>query len=558
MKKHLLLGISAFLLSATASHAQQFGFARLYDIMQTKCVSCHSNATPQSGLDLQGSGGDITAKRQSVYNNLVNITPSNASAAAKGYKYIRKGYPEKSFLLRKIAHSGFENGDFALEQPAEGAQMPNAQTALTNSEVELFRQWIYFGAPLTANVANESYINTYYSGLAVPSIPPPAAPAQGTGFQLKLGKIFLAPGEEFEYYIKRELELPDTIEVTRMDLKMNYYSHHFIVFKYDPGQENSVNDGLRVVNTSNVFPDQTRYLMAWSNPGDISLPAGTAYTFPQNTFIDLNYHINNYNTDSILGAEMYLNIYYQPKGTAQKEMFSDIIIYPPTSLIIPATNTELTYTRADFDSGSDLIYNLWSIKSHTHKYGSDFDVYLRNDDGTRGQQVYEGFIDEESGVNLGYYNWSHPPTIYYEPLLSFPAKDGLIQEAKFRNCCTQPFVTFGLTTEDEMMLYYMQYTVDVATGTNEVTKDLPMFEAYPNPFNDATNLRFYLDKSTVVSLEVYDNMGRKVFAQNMGHRAQGLNTITLDAATANMVNGNYLIRLTAGNRVASKQILKVN
>jgi hypothetical protein len=44
----------------------------------------------------------------------------------------------------------------------------------------------------------------------------------------------------------------------------------------------------------------------------------------------------------------------------------------------------------------------------------------------------------------------------------------------------------------------------------------------------------------------------------MGHRAQGLNTITLDATTANMVNGNYLIRLTAGNRVASKQILKVN
>jgi flagellar hook assembly protein FlgD len=85
-----------------------------------------------------------------------------------------------------------------------------------------------------------------------------------------------------------------------------------------------------------------------------------------------------------------------------------------------------------------------------------------------------------------------------------------------------------------------------------------MFETYPNPFNDATNLRFYLDKSTPVSIEVYDNMGRKVFAQNMGHRSQGLNTITLDAATANMVNGNYLIRLTAGNKVASKQIMKVN
>ena len=558
MKKSILLGLTAFLFSATASQGQQFGFARLYSIFQAKCVSCHSNASPTAGLDLEGTGGNTTQKRQAVYNNLVDITPANASAAAKGYKYIRKGYPEKSFLLRKIAHTGFENGEFALEQPAQGVQMPNGQTPLSNVEVELFRQWIYFGAPLTANVADEGIITQYYNGLAVPSIPVPAAPAPGTGFQLKLGKIFLAPGEEFEYYIKRELELPDTVEVTRMDLKMNSFSHHFIVFKYNPGDENQFNDGLRVVNVSNVFPDQTRYLLAWSNPGDISLPEGTAYTFPQNTVVDLNYHINNYSQDSILGAEMYLNVYYQPQGTAQKEMYSDIVLYPFTGLIIPGNNNEMTFTHADYDGSSNLIYNLWSLKSHTHKYGTDYDVYLRNADGTKGQQVYEGFIDEESGINIGYYNWSHPPTIYNDPLVSFPAKFGLIQEAKFRNCCTQPIVTFGLTTEDEMMLYYMQYTTDVATGTEEDTKNIPMFDAYPNPFNDATNLRFHLDKSSTVSIEVFDNLGRKVFSQNMGHRPQGLNTITLDAATANMVNGNYLIRLTAGDKVSSKQIMKIN
>ncbi|UPT66376.1 MAG: T9SS type A sorting domain-containing protein [Sphingobacteriales bacterium JAD_PAG50586_3] len=445
-----------------------------------------------------------------------------------------------------------------LNNRPKGDKCLAAKAQLSSVEVEMFRQWIYFGAPLTSNVADEAVLTQYYNGLAVPSIPVPAAPAPGTGFQLKLGKIFLAPGEEFEYYIKREVVLPDTVEVTRMDLKMNSFSHHFIVFKYDPGQENDFPDGLRVVNFSNVFPDQTRYLLAWSNPGDISLPQGTAYTFPQSTFLDLNYHINNYSQDSILGAEMYLNVYYQPKGTAQKEMFSDIVLYPVTGLIIPGTNNEMTFTRADYVSGSNLIYNLWSLKSHTHKYGTDYDVYLRNADGSKGQQVYEGFLDEESGVNLGYYNWSHPPTAYYDPLLPFPAQYGLIQEAKFRNCCTQPLVTFGLTTEDEMMLYYVQYTTDIATGTDEDTKDVNMFDAYPNPFNDATNLRFHLDKSSTVSIEVFDNLGRKVFTQNMGHRPQGLNTLTLDAATANMVNGNYLIRLTAGDKVSSKQIMKVN
>lgn len=546
------------MLSVPSANAQQFGYTRIYNLFQSKCVSCHSNASPSGGLDLEGTGSNSTQKQQAVYANLVNVSPQNTSAANKGYKLIRKGYPEKSFLLRKVAHNWFEGDALALEQPAEGAQMPNSQTALSKVEVELIRQWIYFGAPQTGNVANETYITQYYNGLAVAPLPVPDAPPAGQGFQLKLGKIFLAPGEEFEYYIKRQLELPGTVEVNRMDLKMNFYSHHFLIFKYDPGQESAYEDGLREVSVLNVFPDQTRYLMAWSNPGDISLPEGTAYTFDQNTYVDLNYHINNYNTDSILGAEMYLNIYYQPQGTAQKEMYSDIIIYPTTSLIIPGNNQEYTYTHGDYVSGSNLTYNLWSIKSHTHKYGTDFDVYLRNSDGSKGDKIYEGCIDEESGIDLGYYNWSHPPTIYYEPLLSFPAKNGLIQEAKFRNCCTSPFVTFGLTTEDEMMLYYMQYTVDVATGTDE-TKAANMFDAFPNPFTDITNLRFYLDKSTEVSIEVYDNVGRKIYHQNIGHRPQGINNLSLDAATANMAKGAYLVRLTtADGKVSSKQLMKID
>jgi flagellar hook assembly protein FlgD len=104
----------------------------------------------------------------------------------------------------------------------------------------------------------------------------------------------------------------------------------------------------------------------------------------------------------------------------------------------------------------------------------------------------------------------------------------------------------------------MQYTTDIATGTNEDVKDIQMLEAFPNPFNDATTLRFHLEKSSNVSIEVYDNLGRKVYGQNMGHKAQGINTITLDAATANMTNGNYLIRLIAGDKIASKQIMRVN
>lgn len=543
------------LLAVSNVNAQQFGFARIYDLFQTKCVSCHSNASPQSGLDLQGSG-NTNAKRQAVFNNLVNVTPANSAAAAKGDKYIFPGDPQRSYLFRKIAHTSFEDGYFALGN-GEGAQMPNAQAALSNVETELVRQWIYFGAPLSNNVGNETVINNYYNGLAVAPLPIPAAPPAGQGVQIKLGKIFLQPGEEFEYYLKHRLILPDTVEVNRVELIMNDYSHHFILFKFVPGEDGAMAEGLRSVNVANVFPDQTQYLLAWSNPQDINLPAGTAYTFASNTILDLNYHINNYNQDSILGAEAYVNIYYQPQGTAQQEMRSDIIIYNPTSLLIPATNTEFTFTGSDFETGSNLTYNLWSLKSHTHKYGTDYDIYLRNPNGSKGEKIYEGMYDEEYTVNLGYYNWSHPPTRYFEPLYPVEAKYGLTHEAKFKNCCTSPLVTFGLTTEDEMMLYYMQYTVSETqepTGIDENPAQ-NYFEVMPNPFNADTKLKFYLDKGSNVSYEVYDNLGRKVFARAEGYKPQGLNTITLDGSA--MAKGVYFIRLQAGNNLMTKQIMRV-
>lgn len=550
--KKIILSAAIGLLFTTGAQAQSFGFTRIYNLFQDKCVSCHSNSSPQSGLDLEGSGSS-SQKKQAVYDNLVNIAPANASAAAKGYKYIAKGYPEKSYLLRKVAHTSFESGRYALEQPAEGNQMPDGQMALTNIETELIRQWILFGAPQSSNVANETTITNYYNGLGLPTIPPPPAPPQGQGMQLHLGKIFLAPGQEVEYFIKRDLELPANLEVNRLDLKMNSYSHHFILLKYKPGMDAQMADGLRAVTVFNFNPEETDYLQAWSTPKDINLPAGTAYTFPQATKVDLNYHLNNYNQDSILGAELYLNIWFQPEGTAQKEMHSDLISLGFFDLVVPSDNQEHTFTQADFFGNSPLIYNIWAIRSHTHKYGTDYDVYLRNPDGTKGQQIYEGFLDEETGIDLGYYNWSHPPSAVFEPFVTVPWKDGLIQEAKFRNCCTSPSVEYGLTTDDEMMLYYIQYTLDIASDIDE--KDKLQFSMFPNPTNGNTNLRFYLDKATTVSYDVYDNIGRLVYTQNLGRQTQGLNTITLDAAQANLAAGSYFIRLQADGNSVVKQLV---
>jgi len=100
MKKIILLS-SLFLINLNFAIAQNLS-EKVYQLMQEKCMDCHSNANQLGNLNLEGSGATAAAQ---VYNNLVGKTPSTTAAAAIGDQLIYPGRPDKSFLFRKINRS---------------------------------------------------------------------------------------------------------------------------------------------------------------------------------------------------------------------------------------------------------------------------------------------------------------------------------------------------------------------------------------------------------------------------------------------------------------------
>ena len=165
-----MLSTPILLRGQTTSNA----FQKVYDIMQAKCTTCHSNASKSGGLDLEGSG---TVKSDAVFANLVNVDPTNAVAKSKGHKRVYPGRADRSFLFHKI------NGSFDTYYPTigvnEGSLMPKQGALLTNTEKEIIRQWILFGANKTYNVP-EGRIRAYYDtvGRAMTAFEtPPAAPS---------------------------------------------------------------------------------------------------------------------------------------------------------------------------------------------------------------------------------------------------------------------------------------------------------------------------------------------------------------------------------------------
>ncbi len=434
--------LPALLLCATVNAFAQNTFTTIYNIFQSKCATsgCHTGASPSGGLNLSGTSAQ-------VYNAIVEVTPNNAAAAAKGDKYIDKGYPDRSFLLRKIAHG---LSDDLVLTAGEGNNEPNGQAKLSDQEIELVRQWIMWAAPQTGTVVDYQMLTDYYTIGGRPKITRPSAPPAGQGFQIHFGPVFWSPGQEMEYFKKFDPRITQNIEVFKYELYMNSESHHFILRKFRPGEAANWSDGLEPF-TIQAFNSGKDFVNAWQTSTDLELPTGTAFFWDPTTILDLNYHMKNYHANEILPGEFYINIWTRPRGTTTVEMKAELI--PKLDIFIFGGQTT---SFQDHIQRSGQTWNIWMLSTHTHKYGIDYDIFTGNSTNSN-NIIYEGQSNFDHTFPTGYYDWSHPPVRRFSPMRTVNMTSGLTHKATYHNTGSS-LITWGFTTSGEMMLIYVQYT----------------------------------------------------------------------------------------------------
>jgi hypothetical protein len=507
----LPLLITAILLGLTFLLSAQSTGLRVYEIFQEKCVSCHSHVSPESGLDLQGSGATAEARAAQVFQNIYQATPANGYAATQGMKYIYPGRPDKSFLFRKI-NQGLDS-QLDLHADAGGPMPAYSGEALSLVEQELIRQWILYGAPPSGEVINEQLLVGFFEGgvgLASFSAPPPA-PDPMAGFQLKMGPFYLSPGgepgSEREYFQKYELELPEHVEVTRLDILMSPYSHHFLLYSFDsPAAASSFPDGLR----SEALHQGVGLVAAVQESTELALPEGTAFRWNKDLVLDFNSHYINYSANVIYQAEVYINVYTQPQGTAAQEMFSSLLAN--VNIPIPNNGSTITHSQIINPNAGELF--LWGIMGHTHKYGTSYKVYERKNF-SQGDLIYDGACAGGiPGCISPYFDYQHIPIRYIEPLMpiTMSQANGLIHVASWVNNGPNP-VFFGPTSDDEMMVLVLMYTLDttglVITHSTEPAPVSMPYSLHPNPAQDISYLHLPEARGEVMLL-LHDALGRTV------------------------------------------------
>lgn len=510
MQKRTLLLPTLFAVFSFHLAAQLPSVQEAYAVFQAKCISCHDHASPEGGLDLEGAGSTAYARAVNVAQNLANVNPLNPYALGQGLKRVYPGRPDRSFLFRKI-NGGFEPTIAALHQD-EGASMPNYPgPPLTVVEKEIIRQWILYGAKTSGTQFNKSVVENFYTNGGEKSFPdgPPPAPAPGEGFQIKMGPFYLAPSTEVEYYQKYELTLPADVEVNHLDLQMSGYSHHFIVYNFTGNGDDFIPHGLRLDANHNDI----NLVAAVQSPTDLKLPATTAFKWANNIVLDLNSHYINYSAAFPYQCEAYLNVYTQPPGTAEQEMFATLLVNP--FIPIPNNGNLITHTKSEFQFGADSVY-IWGLMGHTHKYGRSYKAWKRLANGQKGELIYDASCPFGTpGCSTQYFDYRHIPLRYWEPLLPVKWGNGLIHEATWVNEGPTA-VNFGPTSDDEMMVLIAFYTLEPLTvGTGEPGSEVAEKQILVTPNPAHNSVTFMLPDATEIrQFRLFDLTGREVLSRN--------------------------------------------
>jgi len=547
--KKIYLFLTLFFFTVQNSTAQLS--LEVYDIFQNKCMSCHSNANQQGGLDLEGTGANVALKAVNVYNNLVGKTPNtNAHAIAEGYEYIYKGRPDLSYLFRKI--NGTLEPTIELDTSVEGDQMPLNQAQLTDVEKELIRQWILLGAPAQNSDAQLStayvdqipqLVNEYYNGNGLASFPSgaPPAPDPSEGFQVKMGPFYLNPAgqnfSEMELFQKYALNLPADVDVDRIDMKISSSSHHFIIYNFPtPFASNNIDPGFR------ADPDHSAISLttAVQEATDLVLPAGTAFVWDNDLVLDLNSHYINYDASNTYQAEVYFNVYTQPAGTAVQEMKTDLRL--KDDIFIPNNGNQYDFDKSETSAGTRYV---WGLMGHTHQWGTDYKMYLRNFDGSKGELIYDAScsLDGAPGCVSPFFDYQHIPILYFDNLYALPMNPGFIHSASYVNNGPNN-VWFGPTSDDEMMVMVMMYTTDttglnLSTSLENIEEFKQEVQVFPNPmYEEATVV--LPEGMTDVRFSLFNATGQEVRRMENIYNAYA-NTFTFQKN--NLPRGIYFFRV---------------
>ncbi|MBA4311791.1 MAG: hypothetical protein C0417_04080 [Chlorobiaceae bacterium] len=107
------------------------------------------------------------------------------------------------------------------------------------------------------------------------------------------------------------------------------------------------------------------------------------------------------------------------------------------------------------------------------------------------------------------------------------------------------------TAGSDVKEYSIETTTDVKDNQSRAPQKFSLERNYPNPFNPSTKISFSLPSKEIVTLKVYDVLGKEVATISSGEFNSGIHTVEWsgkDNSGTEVSSGIYFYHLQAGNK----------
>jgi hypothetical protein len=201
----------------------------------------------------------------------------------------------------------------------------------------------------------------------------------------------------------------------------------------------------------------------------------------------------------------------------------DVMDEHPDKIFIPLTPPPLTRTSTTVANAgraqrfADWLTSPEYLSGHPNIFVFDFRDCLMERDST---SIYYNCLRQAYG---GAGDDSHPNTLANQTV-------GPI------------FVAFIINS---ITSFQAGQSIDQENGDAVIPQRLTIKGNYPNPFNNSTNIEFYLPKADNIKIELFNVLGQKSGDIFTGQKSAGWNSVNLVADNLN--SGTYFYRIQTGN-----------
>jgi hypothetical protein len=271
---------------------------------------------------------------------------------------------------------------------------------------------------------------------------------------------------------------------------------------------------------------------------------------------------------------------------------NNIIAAATTNGVFISTNLGSSWQQTSGIQPADTITTILPLPADTSDFAEDKELLLTSDDGT----IYKTSINEAYlaaavsaiiGSNIYYVEGgalSHLNDIYLATRLKnlqrsetdggvflstdrgetftifnegLPSNPTVSSIAIMRVTVSSSQLFAGLynNTMNGGVTYKRTVVIGIEPISSEVPQGFSLSQNYPNPFNPSTNFEFRIAEFGVVSLKIYDLLGREITVLVNEELKAGVYKAEWDASA--YPSGVYFYRLAAGNFTETKKMILV-